>query len=152
MIFKENQTEGMGNFSPDYLADMVIKNGYLYYAGIRDYKLYLMRRSLENPSKEEILGEAFFDSGISRVGTIESYHSKIYSSLNPDFMIIRTDVEWLKVDERFQGADLNSEFYLTEKGIVFYYEPYVLAPGAEGFQEVTIPYEEFAMKISLGRV
>lgn len=59
MIFKENQTEGMGNFSPDYLADMVIKNGYLYYAGIRDYKLYLMRRSLENPSKEEILGEAF---------------------------------------------------------------------------------------------
>lgn len=276
VIVKEDQT-----FSPDYLFNTVIKNGYLYYAGIRDYKLYLMRRSLAEPFREEILGEAFYDSGISQVGTIESFHAEIYSETKPDIMLAQMDLEWLKVDEHFQGAEeinryleeyqkeniayeesnaqwleenveeygeyiisysisstlseiayfdekylsfcqqeydyaggahgmpywigftfdletgqklglediienseeelkeivteyfaeyigknpdyfwndaldyvreetsLASSFYLTEEGIRFYFFPYALASYAAGFQAVTIPYEEFAMKISL---
>lgn len=44
-------------------------------------------------------------------------------------------------------TDLESSFYLTEKGITFYFEPYLLACFAAGIQEVTVPYEEFEMKI-----
>lgn len=279
VIFKDDPEEKVADYTSTGFMDPVLKNGYLYYAGTKDYKLYLMRRSLEDPSKEEILGDAFYDSGISQVGTIESYHKKIYSESNPDIMLTQTDLEWLKVDERFKGAQeinrcleayqknhiayeednaqwleedaqeygeyvvcysyssvvseiaffdekylsfcqkdydytggahgmplwigftfdletgqrlglkdiignseeelkeivteyfaeyigknpdnfwddavdyvrehttLTSDFYLTEEGIVFYYEPYALAPYAGGFQVVTIPYEEFEMKI-----
>jgi len=45
---------------------------------------------------------------------------------------------------------MDSEFYLNEDGIVFYYGPYDLACFAAGFQEVTVPYEAFRMKIPLG--
>lgn len=283
VIFTEDKTEGMGDFSPEYLSDIVMKNGYLYYAGIRDYKLYLIRRNLAEPSKEEILGEAFYDSGISQVGAIESYHAKIFSESNPDIMLTQTDLEWLHVSERFEGAEeinrcleeyqknniayeesnaewleedteeygeyiiynsysstlseiayfdekylsfcqqdydytggahgmpiwtgftfdletgqrlglkdiignseeelkdivteyfaeyigenpdnfwddavdyvreytsFDSDYYLTEEGIKFYFSPYALSSYAAGFQEATIPYEEFEMKISLNK-
>lgn len=49
-----------------------------------------------------------------------------------------------------EWTDLESTFYLTEEGIKFYFEPYVLASYAAGFQEVVIPYSEFEMKISVG--
>lgn len=48
-----------------------------------------------------------------------------------------------------EGVTMNSYFYLTEDGIVFYYYPYEVAPYAAGFPEVTIPYSEFQMKIEL---
>ena len=49
-------------------------------------------------------------------------------------------------------TDLESSFYLTERGIRFYFEPYLLACWAAGFQEVTVPYEEFELKIPVGNV
>lgn len=65
---------------------------------------------------------------------------------------INTDPEsfWENaVDTVRECTDMDSMFYLTEDGIVFYFEPYALACYAAGFQEVIIPYEEFDMKISL---
>lgn len=50
------------------------------------------------------------------------------------------------VRERF-GKE--SDFYLKEEGICFYLPPYDIAAFAGGFQEVTVPYEEFDMKIDL---
>ena len=265
-----------------YLSDIVVKNGYLYYAGAEDYQLYMMRRSLANPSEEEKLGEAFYDSGIGEVGTIQSYYERTYSRTMPDVLLTETDLEWLQVDEKFAGADkinryleeeqnknieyengnvewmeemikeygedgishssysstlseiayfdgryvsfcqqeydyqggahgmplwigltfdletgerlslpdvianseeelnsivteyfaeyingnpeefwedaldivrdeicFESDFYLTEDGIKFYFHPYALSSYAAGFPEVTIPYDEFEMKISL---
>lgn len=46
-----------------------------------------------------------------------------------------------------ENTDFESLFYLTEEGIVFYFGPYELACYAAGFQQVTIPYSEFEMKI-----
>ena len=43
----------------------------------------------------------------------------------------------------------DSKFYLTPEGVVFYYTPYEIAPYAEGFPEVTIPFGELKMKIEL---
>lgn len=266
---------------PQYLSDMVLKNGYLYYVGTEDYKFYLMRRNLEEPSEEEKLGEAFYDTGISQVGTIESYREEIYSRSMPELLLAELNLEWLQVDERFAGAEeinrclkeyqdnnivyeesnakwleeyvdtygdrvisnsytstlakisyfdekylsfcqhdydyaggahgmpvrigftfdlttgqrlrlwdvignseeelkeivtkyfaemieknpenfwedaidsvregtsFESEFYLTQEGIKFYFLPYALASYTAGFQEVIIPYEEFVMKIEV---
>lgn len=48
------------------------------------------------------------------------------------------------------SAGFDTEFYLTDSGIRFYYSPYQLACFAAGFQQVTIPYAEFEMKIPVG--
>lgn len=283
VIFEQEQMIGVGAEFSTYLSAVVVKNGYLYYAGAEDYQLYMMRRSLENPSEEEKLGEAFYDSGIGEVGTIQSYYERTYSRIMPDVLLTETDLEWLQVDGRFAGADkinryleeeqnknieyessnvewmeetikeygedgiishssysstlseiayfdghylsfcqqeydyqggahgmplwigftfdletgerlslpdvvanseeelnsivteyfaeyinenpeefwedaldvvrdeicFESDFYLTEDGIKFYFHPYALSSYAAGFPEVTIPYDEFEMKISL---
>lgn len=282
VIFEQEQMVGVGAEFSIYLSDIVVKNGYLYYAGAEDYQLYMMRRSLENPAEEEKLGEAFYDSGIGEVGTIQSYYERTYSRTMPDVLLTETDLEWLQVDEKFAGADkinryleeeqnknieyengnvewmeemieeygedgishssysstlseiayfdgryvsfcqqeydyqggahgmplwigltfdletgerlslpdvianseeelnsivteyfaeyingnpeefwedaldivrdeicFESDFYLTEDGIKFYFHPYALSSYAAGFPEVTIPYDEFEMKISL---
>ncbi|MBO5114179.1 MAG: DUF3298 domain-containing protein [Lachnospiraceae bacterium] len=282
VIFEQEQMIGVGAEFSIYLSDIVVKNGYLYYAGAEDYQLYMMRRSLANPSEEEKLGEAFYDSGIGEVGTIQSYYERTYSRTMPDVLLTETDLEWLQVDEKFAGADkinryleeeqnknieyengnvewmeemieeygedgishssysstlseiayfdgryvsfcqqeydyqggahgmplwigltfdletgerlslpdvianseeelnsivteyfaeyingnpeefwedaldivrdeicFESDFYLTEDGIKFYFHPYALSSYAAGFPEVTIPYDEFEMKISL---
>lgn len=41
------------------------------------------------------------------------------------------------------------DFALVEDGIHFYFHPYSLAAYAGGFQEVTIPYSEFALRLDL---
>lgn len=42
--------------------------------------------------------------------------------------------------DAFKGINENSEFFLTEDGIVIYYQLYELAPYAEGFPQFKIPY------------
>lgn len=267
-----------------YVMSASVHQGYLYYSDARDYKQYLMRRSLEDPEKEEVLGDAYYDTGISQVGTIETYHDKILSQVKPDFVLTELDLERLVVEDKFAGAaeinrilteyenniityaqgdlewreeelksideeeflplsysysskvsdisyfdgnyfsfrqedydyqggahgmpiwtgftfdlqtgarlsltdiignseeelkeivtryfaeyisqapeafwedaldtvreniNFNSDFYLTENGITFYFSPYALASYAAGFQEVTISFDEFEMKIPL---
>lgn len=48
------------------------------------------------------------------------------------------------------GLSYESPFYLSREGVVFYYEPYVIAPYSEGFPEVTIPYGDLELRIPLG--
>lgn len=267
------------------IMDTVVKNGYLYYVKEIDYDLYLVRVNADDPSEEEILGEALYDSGISRVGDMEVYYEEIAKERDNLKFNATIDLKWLQVDDRFPGAaavnrylaeeqeqniayekgvldeasewdydawgqeeewtfyfyytsefskisyfdgrylsfyqseddyrggahglpfwvgytfdletgdrlalgdviaedeaalkdlvtryfeakvqanpdpeyywsdaaetvreltDLESSFYLTERGITFYFEPYLLACFAAGVQEVTVPYEEFEMKI-----
>lgn len=54
---------------------------------------------------------------------------------------------WGDVEEVYKKTDDSSPFYLTEDGIKFYYEAGELAGYMEGVQAVTVPYEEFEMKI-----
>ena len=39
-----------------------------------------------------------------------------------------------------------SKFYLSSEGLVFYYDPYVIAPFSEGFPQVVIPYGDLKLK------
>ncbi len=264
----------------------VICNGYVYYIAEKDYAMYLARRSTEDIDTEEILGEAYFDKEIGKVGVLETYYEPIYSEISPDAIRGEVTYQSIVVDEKFAGASkinrtlssfleecisyekdstkwiddeleekggdvrdmlglfsntsypsaityfdgnyfsfcqhgdayeggahgmlyqigytfdletgeriyladlignseeelrelvaeyfaqyigenpeafwedaletvnegvsLDSDFYLSKEGIHFYFPPYALACFAAGFQEVTIPYEEFDMKLPLG--
>jgi len=287
-LFRLSRRLGMEGSYSFYDRSMAFQEGYAYYADAQDYKIYLMRRSLEETGKAEVLGEPVYDSGISRVGRVESYFERVNSEVRPDFVLLEMDLERLVVDEKFEGAQeinrvlteyqqgiisykkneeemkwqeselaaleedvtpyslsfsytsypseisyfdgntfsfrqmdydytggahgmpywegftfdlhtgerlllsdvignseeelkavvvryfdeymsktpdgfwedalkvveegtgFSSHFYLTQDGIRFYFEPYALASYAAGFQEVTIPYDEFEMKIPLG--
>ena len=284
-LFRLGKKPGLKGDFYFYAGSVILKEGYAYYADEKDYKLFLARRSLKEPGEVQILGDAFYDSGISRVGTVESYFEEIHSEMRPEFILEEIDLERLVVDEKYQGAakinrvltayqdsiisygkdpedikwreeeiaswegddipyslsysyssypsrityfdgerfsfyqqdydytggahgmplwvgftfdlntgerlllsdvienseeelkeivtryfedymsqtpdgfwedalttvkdgtDFSSDFYLTEEGICFYFEPYALACYAAGFQQVTIPYEEFELKI-----
>jgi len=86
------------------LMDITVLGDYIYYVGTQDYKYYLMRRNIEEPWDREILGEAYYDSGILRVGTITAYRENIFSDTIPDLILGTTDLEWLIVHEHFPGA------------------------------------------------
>lgn len=103
-MFEVDSFIGMPDESPWYLMDVTVLGDYVYYAGARDYKYYLMRRNMEEPWEEEILGNAFYDSGIGRVGTVTAYRENIFSETNPEMILASTDLEWLVVNEHFPGA------------------------------------------------
>lgn len=119
VIFRQENIK-VEHFSAwDDLIDTVVKNGYLYYVGEVDYKLYLMRRNLEDPSKEELFGEAFYDSGIGEVGNMEVYREHISKegrfpeSKTKAELEIDIDLKWLQLDDRFPGSAAINE-YLAE--------------------------------------
>lgn len=43
-------------------------------------------------------------------------------------------------------VSFESDFYLSEEGIVFYYPPYAIAPYSEGFPEAVVPYDALRLK------
>lgn len=58
---------------------------------------------------------------------------------------------WEDAPERVrESVSFDMDFYLTEEGICFYYEPYALGGFVLGFTEVVIPYEEWEMQIPIG--
>ena len=104
LLFTQRESEKFGISTPVYNLNLTLHGDYLYYLGTQDYRLYLMRRNVENPAKEEVLGEAVYDSRISEVGTVETYYEKFYSEVRPDEYLAYVDLERLVVDERFPGA------------------------------------------------
>lgn len=100
-----------------------IADGYIYYVEETDYKLYLARRSLDDPSNREILGEAFFDSGIGAVGRVENYSVETLSEVNPDWGHVSVELERLVVEESFPGAaDINRSLTEVQENIILYEE------------------------------
>lgn len=90
---------------PSEYMPVVVRGGYLYHVGCRDYKMVLMRRNLEDPSVERILGEAYYDRCVSSVGRLEISHEKIYSESRPDVILMEVYLENMAVDPKFPGAD-----------------------------------------------
>jgi len=103
-MFEEDSFIGMPDDSPWYLIDVSVLGDYMYYIGSQDYKYFLMRRDMENPWEREVLGDAFYDTGILKVGTITAYRENIFSETVPDMILGTTDLEWLIVHEHFPGA------------------------------------------------
>lgn len=103
-LFRLGKKPGMEGGFAFSARNVVIEEGYAYYADAMDYKMYLMRRSLSEPGEVAALGDAFYDSGISQVGTVESYFEEIHSQARPDFVLAEIDLERLVVDEKYKGA------------------------------------------------
>lgn len=103
-LFVLDSFVGMPDESPWYLMDMAVINDYLYYVGTWDYKYYLMRRDVNMPGAEEIIGDAFFDSGIGKIGEVKTYKEVVYSENNPELKLGEIDLEWLVINESFSGA------------------------------------------------
>ena len=103
-LFEEDSFIGMGDTSSWYLMDITVSGDYMYYVGSMDYKYFLMRRNMNEPWEREVLGKAYYDSGILRVGTITAYRENIFSETVPDMILGSTDLEWLVVHEHFPGA------------------------------------------------
>lgn len=109
------------DLSPCTVLPPEIHDGYLYYVSEEDYKLYLKRRDINDPAKEESLGEAYYDSGISALGYIEAYQETIYSNAVPDFELVNIDLERLVIEEEFAGADeINRILKEYQDGIIAY--------------------------------
>ena len=122
-LFTLTETDAMWQeecFYP-YMAEITIRGHYIYYTGVRDYKLYLMRRDMDHPGKEEAVGEAYYDSGISHVGRVEKYSEKAYSRPEPGVLLSETDVDRLVLDERFPGAGEINRYLkqVQEEGIAY---------------------------------
>ncbi len=88
-------------------------DGYVYFADEREEQLYLARRSVEMPENYEVLGDAFYDSGIAQVGWLEKTYQAHYSQVQPEVALSELSAYTLKVDSKFPGADKINE-YLTE--------------------------------------
>lgn len=111
--FFERSTIQMRGLTSQYLMDPVIREGYFYYVDFWEYCLYVMRRNVENPEIEEIVGDAFFDTGIANVGGIVGQYDLIYSNSMPDHVIATVNLEWLQVNAEFPGAEAINQ-YLEE--------------------------------------
>ncbi len=84
------------------------------------------------------------------IGNSEEELKEIVTKYFADYINKMPDAFWPDaVDSVRAWTSYDSNFFLTEKGIEFYFGPYDLAAYAFGFQEVIIPYDEFDMKILL---
>lgn len=54
-------------------------------------------------------------------------------------------VRWQDV---YDAAGPDMLFHLSKEGITFYFTPYEVASYAEGFPEMTVPYDRLNMKIT----
>lgn len=107
--------------SPQNVMDISVVNDSIYYAGEQDYNLYVMRRNVDAPEKQEVLGEAFVNTGISDVGSVKTYKETIYSTANSEAVTGTIDLKWLTVDERFPGASaINKVLEDSQQGNITY--------------------------------
>ena len=44
----------------------------------------------------------------------------------------------------YNGVKENANFYVTDKGLVLFFQPYEIAPYSEGIVKIMVPYQELA--------
>lgn len=120
-LFVKNKIVGLGINEPKDAMEPAFLNGYLYYPGEDGYQLYVMRRSVDMPNAEEKLGDPFFDSRIGELGCIESQKDTLYGKMFPECITASWDLEWLVLDDRFDGAEtINLILEEEQKGNIQY--------------------------------
>lgn len=92
-------------------------------------------------SGERLYAEDLFDVSEEEFAALfnEAYEKLINAS--PDTYWVDA-MDYVKEEANFS----NQAFYLTDEGVTFYFDPYILAAYAEGYIEVTIPYEKLPLK------
>jgi len=112
----------------------ILQSGYINTGGAHGMP-YLIAHTFDlNTGKEVTLKDIFQLSN-------EEMTLKIARAFNKMFKKDTENSYWedaLKTVKK--TADLSSPFYLTDKGVCFYYSPYDLACYARGFVEVTLHY------------
>lgn len=121
-LFRRSRWVGMEGRDSLYSKAMAIEDGWIYYADVRDYKMYLMGRNLARPQEAVLLGNPLYESGIGQVGTVERYFERVYSQQQPDFVLAEMDLERLTVYERFQGAARINQFLTRYQEDIISYE------------------------------
>lgn len=131
----------LGYYDNHYIS--FVQEEYVYYSGAAHGMPYWVSFTFDLETGEKLLLSDICTNSEAEVKEIVARYFKEKIDKAPgDF--------WPDAVETVRETiTLESDFYLTEEGMVFYYEPYALACYAAGFQEVTIPYEEFYMTIIL---
>ena len=85
------------------------------------------------------------------IGNSEEEIKNLIVNYLPETQGGETDVYWEDAESsiRFQDYLQSYEFTLTKDGLVVYFPPYQLAAFCYGFIDVTIPYKELNLKISV---
>lgn len=146
-LFVIDAFDGASVSSPWYSMDVSVLDNYIYYVGEWDYKLYLMRRDVDMPGAEEILGDAIYDSRISEVGSLKTYREEINSKIEPEVVAGSLDLEWLVVDEKFSGAEKINQYLEAEQNANIEY----LRDNAQDYDEwldYDIPGFSFSSNVS----
>ena len=131
---------GFSYYDSRYIS--FVQNGYEYYGGAHGMPIW------NGYTFDLQTGERLLLSDI--IGNIEEELKKIVSGYFAEMINEEPENFWEdSVEYIYDDVSYQSDYYLTEQGIVFYYHPYELAAYAAGFQKVTIPYSEFDMLVSL---
>ena len=134
------------NVSPIYYMDgrylSFTQENYDYSGGAHGMPYWIGYTFDLETGNELLLSDIVADDEGTIKESVTRYFTEIYNK-NPD--------EYWDgaVDIVNENTSLQSPFYLSDEGIVFYYGPYELAPYAGGFKEVVVPYYEFDLKIDL---
>ena len=151
-LFTMDAFVGMPSNSPWYLMNITLLGDYIYYVGAQDYKYYVMRRNVDMPGAEDVLGEAFYDTHIGNIGKIKTYRETIYSSQNPENVTGSLDLEWLVIDGRFPGAANINRILEEEQQANIAYERDAAKSAEEWMYEyeeaVNIPHNSFSSNVS----
>lgn len=142
---EDNSGTGMRYFGREYgMLEFSQEDKSFYYADADDYKMYVMKRSLEDVENEEVLTPAFFDSLISEVGTTESYLERIFSDSQPEVLLMTIQTERLVVDEKFPGAAKINQFLQEAEEATISYGEETAARSEESVKETGLSPEEFS--------
>lgn len=131
----------LGYYDNHYIS--FLQEEYVYYSGAAHGLPYWVSFTFDLETGEKLLLSDICTNSEEEIKEIVArYFKELIDKAPEDF--------WPDAVEAVRETiTLESDFCLTEEGIVFYYEPYALAAYAAGFQQVTIPYEEFDMSIIL---
>lgn len=139
--FYYNYTYEMGYqvtlLDDNYLS--ILANGYEYAGGAHGMP-FRTELIFNMETGEQVMGESLFDLSEEEFQKIkiEAYRNLIEHSEEGEYW-----QDALSIVEK--DMDFDSGYYLTEEGVTFYYHPYMLAPYAAGYVEVTVPYAELPL-------
>ena len=98
------------------LMDVVIRDGYLYFMGQKDYSCYLMRCKTDGTEGVELVSkECLYETGVSTIGRIESYQEEIYSKKQQDVILYTIDLTWPIVDDFYPGSNLINTYVIEHQ-------------------------------------
>lgn len=85
----------------------IVRDGYLYYIDEIDYAYYLMCKRTDGTGEaERIMAEAIHNTGIAKIGSIQTFCKEIYSKRKPEIQLYDINLRWLAVDDRYPGSNL----------------------------------------------